>query len=647
MISLNNKIKTAINKIDNSFISVFKRNGSYAFIIKSILLSCLLNIILFLLNYAYLSLGEDGLYLKFVSIAIITLVIWSSFVGVIFTHNLLFRHLPIIALPYVWCCVEFINDGVCPKVYYCSQVFHLFSFGILFLAIDFLITGERALQLWRKICLWVWNIFISFIYMLFVIISLNKIIYGIGINRDAIIAVCQTDYSEVCGYISTLPHGGLVVLLTGTLFVGLFLLFVYRIRLLQNKYHKCSHLTLLVFFFLLLVPLYHFEVEIIGKGRIYKLKTAILLLTPFQYHQELVAYNSLRLTRQREIERILSSVSTTDTPPGRYVLIVGESANPHYMNCYGHQELTTPFQTSMKDEPSFFLFRRAYACYAQTVKVFSMMMTDWNQYDGISDSSGPKSFLNSVSLIEIANHYGFNTSWYSNQAASGANDSPIIALANGANTTFFLSSQRTTLKKKCYDLELIPFLPELNNEKELVIIHLKGSHLPYRNCVPIDYDRASSLSVYELSMKYTDEVLYGIFKYCVKNHVDVIVYLSDHSDAVASGKGHDPRPEVFTQEMVEIPMWVYVSQDFQRRNPDVNKKLQYAADEKVFTNDLTFNLMLSLMGIHNTFTSSSYDVLDSAYAINSENAKTGYGTYKLVIPPNGNCKAEYTPKVKK
>ena len=618
-------------KIPNVFILINRHLSKRICI--SVAIAQIIHLILFFTIFGYLSIEENGLFSNFLVLAVVTLLIWSVLIGFLTINHLLLRHLIVVLLPYLWCLTEAANNGSFPKVYFCSIVYHLFTYAPILVALDFAIP-QISFKGCRKICLWIWNLGILLQYLFIVIILLNKLIYGVGINRDAVIAICQTDYREACDYFCGLDHWAGILLLLGILVIMAFIGIFYRIKLFGKVAKPSRHILVVMLVFFACSLLYRSVLDKITRGRIYKLHTELLLTTPFSYRQELKRYNDFRQTRLKQINQQLAFEHSQNVPNGRYVLIIGESANPHYMSLYGHKSPTTPFQDGLKNHEGFFFFHRAYACYAQTIRVISMLMTDWNQYTNLDK----KTLINSVSLLEIAGTCGFHTYWYSNQAAVGANDSPIIAVANGADKTFFLSSQRRKLKRKTYDLELIPFLPKAEYDKELIIIHLAGSHLPYRNCIPRGYGADSSLSCYELSMRYTDEVLCRIFKHFAANNADVIMYISDHSDAVASGKGHDPRPEIFSQEMVEIPMWIWLSEEYRKRNPETATKLHRAANERVFTNDLTFDLILALMGINNRFTVPSLNILDDSYMINSQTARTGYGKIKLIIHPNGNCK---------
>jgi len=148
------------------------------------------------------------------------------------------------------------------------------------------------------------------------------------------------------------------------------------------------------------------------------------------------------------------------------------------------------------------------------------------------------------------------------------------------------------------------------------------------NNAPDNFKEGSELSSYDRSLRYNDYVMELLFRELTKRRINVLVYLSDHSDAVSTGKGHDPRPGIYTREMTEISMWIYLSDSYRNKHPELVAALEKAKD-KVFPNDLLFNLML-MMGILNRFNEPRFDLLNDEYCISPKNARTLYGSSPLL-----------------
>lgn len=91
--------------------------------------------------------------------------------------------------------------------------------------------------------------------------------------------------------------------------------------------------------------------------------------------------------------------------------------------------------------------------------------------------------------------------------------------------------------------------------------------------------------------------------------------------------GHDPNK--FTWSMTRIPMYMIFSNEYIRENGNVVNGLRLHKDT-AYTNDLTFNTMMSIMGIdmpaiyepENDFTKASYDG-------RKDRLKTLYRKYRL------------------
>ena len=121
---------------------------------------------------------------------------------------------------------------------------------------------------------------------------------------------------------------------------------------------------------------------------------------PLNYSRDLKLFHENRAEYIHKIQERLSSISTLDCYPGKYVVIVGESLNRNFMSCYGYSKDTTPFQSALKNDDGFYLFRDCYSCHVQTQRVLLLLLTSLNQYNGkgyeISDAT---------SIIDIANLY--------------------------------------------------------------------------------------------------------------------------------------------------------------------------------------------------------------------------------------------------
>ena len=117
--------------------------------------------------------------------------------------------------------------------------------------------------------------------------------------------------------------------------------------------------------------------------------------------------------------------------------------------------------------------------------------------------------------------------------------------------------------------------------------------------------------------------------YFQKHGAMMVAYVSDHADAVSIGKGHDPRPNKFNKEMIEIPMWFWFSNEYQRSYP--NKLIQIQnCQNKAITNDLVFNMFMDIMQLPISAELEKYSPLSLDYILDTVQPRTLGG--QLIIP---------------
>ena len=75
-------------------------------------------------------------------------------------------------------------------------------------------------------------------------------------------------------------------------------------------------------------------------------------------------------------------------------------------------------------------------------------------------------------------------------------------------------------------------------------------------------------------------------------------------------------------------MLLYLSESFREEHPELDKTLR-SHIRSVFTNDLTFELLLDLMGIAHTFGSPHLRIALPAYDLPFDKARTLLGTRRL------------------
>ena len=109
--------------------------------------------------------------------------------------------------------------------------------------------------------------------------------------------------------------------------------------------------------------------------------------------------------------------------------------------------------------------------------------------------------------------------------------------------------------------------------------------------------------------------------YCKNEHnLQVMVYFSDHGEDIKYT--HTASPFLFN--MVRIPLWIYLSPNYQKLNPDIINGLQ-AHREAVFTNDLIFETVSGILKAKSNVYEDIYDLSSFNYSITKNNSLTMHG----------------------
>lgn len=292
---------------------------------------------------------------------------------------------------------------------------------------------------------------------------------------------------------------------------------------------------------------------------------------------------------QRYQELKLNTATTlAQTDPGTVIVVIGESASRNYMQTYtsSFPYNDTPWLDSKRRDPDFIVYNNVYSCYNQTVEALIRACTEMSQYND-------KKFNSSITLVDVAKKAGYQTYWLSAQGGVGQNDAPITMIMKTADQYESLAVSG----KFSYDEDLVKRLKEVNTGapvNKFIVIHLKGSHGPYQARYPEEaakFDNNSLAGRYANSILYTDTVLQQIFDYAKKNlNLQAMLYFSDHGDNLEQGHG----PDVRTFDTLRIPMFLYLSPEYQRTYPEKTALLKARADS-YFTNDMIYNTVCGIL----------------------------------------------------
>lgn len=423
---------------------------------------------------------------------------------------------------------------------------------------------------------------------------------------DTLLAIAQTNIQEAIEYAKdnfSCKTIFLIILANASVF---FVAIKNTQKILWNKYN-------------LFLVLFCITACLVG---VYKYRDNIITDIPKQASKTLAQYKNFSKERTDRKDNMSKLLLSHKPEAGVYVLVIGESQNIAHMQAYNYHRATTPWLDSMKNDKNMLLFTKAYSCHTHTVPTLLYALTAKNQYNNIA-------VKNAVSVLEVAEAAGFETVWLSNQVKYSAWDTPFTSIASEANQQKWINSTLgESTNTDYFDGKLIEELEKIKiTDKMLIVMHLMGNHGSYEQRYPKafeKYDGKNTIDKYDNSIIYNDYVMSQVYKRARKiPNFKGLVYCSDHADAIDKNLSHDAAQ--FDFDMTHIPLYIYLSDSYIQNNSAKYKSLEKQKN-KLFTNDLLFNLMLGVLGINlNNIYEPNNDPTADTFDNNKERFKTLYG----------------------
>lgn len=423
---------------------------------------------------------------------------------------------------------------------------------------------------------------------------------------DTLLAIAQTNIQEAIEYAKdnfSCKTIFLIILANASVF---FVAIKNTQKILWNKYN-------------LFLVLFCITACLVG---VYKYRDNIITDISKQASKTLAQYKNFSKERTDRKDNMSKLLLSHKPEAGVYVLVIGESQNRAHMQAYNYHRATTPWLDSMKNDKNMLLFTKAYSCHTHTVPTLLYALTAKNQYNNIA-------VKNAVSVLEVAEAAGFETVWLSNQVKYSAWDTPVTSIASEANQQKWINSTLgESTNTDYFDGKLIEELEKIKiTDKMLIVMHLMGNHGSYeqRYLKAFEkYDGKNTIDKYDNSIIYNDYVMSQVYKRARKiPNFKGLVYCSDHADAIDKNLSHDAAQ--FDFDMTHIPLYIYLSDSYIQNNSAKYKSLEKQKN-KLFTNDLLFNLMLGVLGINlNNIYEPNNDPTADTFDNNKERFKTLYG----------------------
>lgn len=307
--------------------------------------------------------------------------------------------------------------------------------------------------------------------------------------------------------------------------------------------------------------------------------------------------------------------------PGTVIFIIGESENRDHMSAFNpsYPAETTPWLSQMAKDKHFTLLANGYSNYPQTTPSLSMVLTSVNQYNH-------KKLDDSYNIVDIAKAAGYDTWWLSNQSKMGDGTTAAGLIASWTDHHMWTDHPMGD------DMEVLKLLEQVPKEgNHFIIIHLGGSHLRYKERIPQDFEgihiagNPDRTNEYDSTVLYTDKVLQAIFDYAEKNlNLQAAIYTSDHGEDMIYSHGAGK----FTFSMVRIPVFFYLSDEYEKKYPLIVKNLK-AHESSIFTNDLLFDSTSGIIQAESGQYGDQYDISGTDYALSRKTALTKHGKIKI------------------
>ena len=317
--------------------------------------------------------------------------------------------------------------------------------------------------------------------------------------------------------------------------------------------------------------------------------------------------------------------------PGTVIVVIGESASRDYMHAFtpDFPYKDTPWLDSQLGNPDFNVFTNAYSSWSQTVPVLQRALTEQSQYND-------KEFFESTSIIDVAKKSGYTTYWFSNQGRYGQYDSAITLVAKTADRAEWTDDSYNFSDK--YDDTLLWYLTQVDpNTNNFIVLHIMGSHIYYNNRYPTEFNQwhgdseVTSPESYANSIHFTDYILSQVFDYAQKNlNLRAMVYFSDHGENLEISHN----PDVFSYDMVRIPMFIYLSPEYQQALPGRTRAIRYHRS-RYFTNDMLYDTISGLLNAPSSRYIEAQDITSPNYAYTRANLTTMLGQQTLTDDPKG------------
>lgn len=326
----------------------------------------------------------------------------------------------------------------------------------------------------------------------------------------------------------------------------------------------------------------------------------------------------------KQIDRLVRTASKVQVDSCSFrspniVLIIGESYNRHHSSQYGYTMPTTPRQQKLEKQGRLVKYTDVVSPWNLTSFVFKLLFSMY--------SVGDKGEWCDYPLFpELFRKAGYHVTFLTNQFLPKAKEAVYdfsggFFLNNPKLSAAQFDTRNTQLHR--YDEDLLKDYDELqgqNTDHNLIIFHLLGQHVQYRQRSPkerklfrgddykelkpnLNARERQTLADYDNAILYNDSVVTEIVKK-FENEDAIVIYVPDHGEECYEGDMHffcrmhsakiDAR---LAHAEFDIPMWIWCSRKYIKKRPEIFRQVVNARNRRFMTDALA-HMLIYLGGIH-------------------------------------------------
>lgn len=325
-----------------------------------------------------------------------------------------------------------------------------------------------------------------------------------------------------------------------TLLIPAFFINIYADKKLLKSLKKVPYFQFLFIFYLLFNPLRtYFTGNTWGRqpsGEEF-MGTNIYLSASY-FLGKILPFKVLNNTH-RESDYPNVELTKKDAFDGDIILVLGESLSSNHLSLFGYKRETTPFLSSLTNDPHFFYYPAISSAVSTDVAVALFFNITYG-LNALSDISKGDNCL-----FTLAKKSGFKTAYYSSQSAQQLRYTTNSICPSKIDTFKTIEDIEPSLDdwNKADDHKLIDFISnDLKNENnQFIVLHQRGTHSPYN----LRYKKkASNFSLtgnyiedrvnhYDNAVLEFDSFMKTLIQKIQKYQKPVIIiYLSDHGEGL-------------------------------------------------------------------------------------------------------------------